>query len=174
MKNKPFIADHVNRVIEELKDEVEGIVGKETLEGYKQFAFKDNLIQMSMAFMLGAAFKSVATGISNFLIMPIINYISTYTGEDWRDKQWIPVDGLIFEVGQFTAVFIDFILISIVLYIMWAKFLSPVFDRNNRRKNPRKNKQDIKCIETIKCPKCISEIHFEAKRCPFCTSELKI
>jgi large conductance mechanosensitive channel len=108
--------DDIEKIKEKAKEEA-----KEEFENFSKFAFKGSMIQMSVAFILGAAFKNVVTSISENLIMPIINFLLNKTGTDWRSLSWTPIDGMIFEFGKFMGSFIDFLIIAIILYIIWKK-----------------------------------------------------
>jgi len=139
------------------------ISNKELVE-YKKFALKEDMLKMSTAFILGAAFNNVVKGISDLLIMPFINFIILKTGESWRKFKIEPIQGLVLEVGQFLGYLVDFILISIILYVFYIKIL----------KNIKLQKEvDLKCIETKDCPLCQSRIHYLAKKCPECTGNIE-
>lgn len=86
---------------------------------YREFAFQGDMLKMAIAFILGAAFSKTVTAISECLIMPVLNFVLKFTGDSWRTSTWEPVQGLVFEVGKFAAASIDFLLISIVLFMMW-------------------------------------------------------
>jgi large conductance mechanosensitive channel len=122
------------------------------------------MIQMAIAFMLGAAFNSVVKSISENLIMPIINYGLSFTGSNWREFVWSPVEGMGIELGQFAGAFVDFILIAVIFFVVWHKFLKKLTEDE---KEPT-----ITCITTKKCPYCKSVINWECSRCPQCTSNL--
>ena len=101
------------------------ISNKELVE-YEKFALKEDMLKMSTAFILGGAFNSVVKGISDILIMPFINFIILQTGESWRTFKIEPVTGLVIELGKFLGVSVDFILISIILYVFYMKILKNI------------------------------------------------
>ena len=164
MRNPRFIGKTVKNTHCELEHEIEGLVGAEEYQQFKKFAFKGDMMKLSIAFILGAAFNKVVRGITEFLIMPILNYVLSWAGDDWRTFQIEPVDGMALELGQFAGAFIDFLLIAIVLYIVYAKFLNPIFQEEEKKV------MEIKCKETKPCLHCRSIIHWQADRCPDCTS----
>lgn len=92
---------------------------EERVNEYRKFAFKDDMLKLAIAFILGGAFSKTVTAISECLIMPLLNFALKFTGENWRTATWEPVQGLVFEIGKFAAATIDFLLISIVLFYMW-------------------------------------------------------
>jgi large conductance mechanosensitive channel protein len=90
------------------------------VEDYKKFAFKGDMIKLAIAFILGGAFNKVVTSISENLLMPIIDFLILNTKDDWRNYIWNPVKGLEIELGQAFGAFIDFFLISIILFFLWV------------------------------------------------------
>ena len=59
-----------------LENEIENLIGKKEYNEFKKFAFKKNMVELAIAFMLGGAFQQVVSAISKNLVMPIINYKS--------------------------------------------------------------------------------------------------
>ena len=163
MKKEFINRANIKKAKDTIEDGIEHVVGEEELKQWKKFAFKGRMIEMAIAFILGAAFQKVVSSISQNLIMPMVNYVVGKTGEDWRDCSLSPLEGMTFELGQFAGSFLDFVLISIILYVVYRKVMFPLL------------KEDVKirCIQTISCPECQEEIHYKASKCPFCTSTLK-
>ena len=140
-------------------------IGEKEIKEYKKFAFKEDMLKMSIAFILGASFNKVVTGISDLVLMPLINFIIIQTGESWRKWNWEPAHGLKFEIGQFIGVTIDFLLISIILYIIYAKMLVKIRgeNQNNHLKICDFCKSEINELE-IKCPKCTGDLNGQPGR----------
>jgi len=133
--------DDLDKIKEKAKEEAQ-----EELSKFKRFAFQGSMIQMAVAFILGAAFKNVVTSISENLIMPVINYVINWllctTGSEWRKVSWTPVEDMTFEVGKFIGSFIDFLIIAIILYIVWKKILrGKDKDEEEEHESRRKNKR---------------------------------
>ena len=104
------------------KEDLHQVVRQE-VEGFKKFAFRSNMIQMAVAFMLGAAFNKLVTSLSENIVMPLINFSIGKTGVPWRELTFVPVAGLTMEVGKFLAASIDFLVLSMVLYILYIKIM---------------------------------------------------
>ena len=133
---------------------------KKEIKKYKEFAFKEDMLKMSIAFILGTSFNKVVTGISDLIIMPFVNFIIHQTGESWRKWNLEVTKGLKIEIGQFLGVLVDFILISIVLYLIYGKVISNFISNKN--------------IEFKRCPLCFSQINVLAKKCPNSTGDLDV
>lgn len=143
------------------KIDEKAFIGEKEINKYKEFAFKEDMLKMSIAFILGASFNKVVTGISDLIIMPIINFVIIQTGDTWRKWSVEPIHGLKLEIGQFLGVLIDFILISMILYIIYMKIISRITSNRSVAQNK-------------KCPLCVSEINIMAKKCPKCTGDLSV
>lgn len=163
MAKPKLIGRTIKNTRKELQHEIEGLLGKEEYKKFKEFAFKGDMIKMAIAFILGAAFNNAVRGITDFIVMPILNFILNQTNSDWRNYKFEFIQGLSLEVGKFAGVFVDFLLIAIVLYILYTKVLNPIFEEEEL---------EIKCIETRPCSFCKSKVNWKAKRCPNCTSWL--
>lgn len=135
---------------------------KSEIESYKKFAIKEDMLKISIAFILGASFNDVAKGISELLIMPFINFIILQTGDSWRNFELEIVEGLKIKIGSFFGILVDFFLISMVLYVFYVKFLKSLV----------KEQVKIDCVKTKKCNYCKSNIHYLASKCPECTADL--
>jgi large conductance mechanosensitive channel len=136
-------------------------IGENELKKYKEFAFKEDMMKMSIAFILGASFNKIITGISDLILMPIINFITLKTG-DLRGWTFVMFEGLTFEIGKFLGVLVDFFLISILLYFLYFKILKNI------------NNSDHCSIKVKECPLCKSEINYLAIKCPECTGDLNV
>jgi len=160
MKNKRF-----RRTKEELKSEIENIVGKKNYDDYKKFAFKKSMLEVAVAFVLGISFQKVISSLSQNIIMPTMNHLASVVSGDktnWRDRVFSPIEGLELEVGKVAGTFVDFMLISLILFIIYKKLIQPIIKENNV---PKSN--------TNKCSHCLEVINKDCKRCPCCTSWLK-
>jgi len=129
----------------------------EEINQYKKFAFRGDIIKMSIAFLLGASINNVVNSISNNLVKPIINFI-LIKPNSMMSSFAIQLDKNIkIELGNFFSSFFELLVTSIILYIVYVKLLGKVI-------NIKENK---KC-----CEFCMSEISKYAKKCPNCTSNL--
>jgi len=160
-KKKPT---ELERVKDELEQEIENLVGEEAYSEFKKFAFKKNMIELAIAFMLGAALQKIVTSISDNLIMPVVNYATNAAGTDWREWVVTPIQGITLELGAFVGSFVDFVLLAIVLFLIWYKIIAPM----------TKKEEKIKVIDTMECPHCYERIFYKSKRCKFCTQEIKL
>ena len=124
---------------------------------FKAFAFKGNLIDLAIAFVLGLAFTAVVTSLVNDIIMPIVGGI---IGDESFASLTFTFLGVEVFYGNFlTAVFY-------FLIVAWVLFL--IIKAINRMQRPAAEGAPA----TRECPFCLSSIPRLASRCPNCTSEV--
>ena len=124
---------------------------------FKDFIAKGDVIDLAVAFVMGAAFNAVVTALVTDIITPIIgipghvNFASlTYT-----------LNGSTFLLGAFLNSLIAFLSIAIALFFFVIKPVSKM-----------KPAPKAKAPETKTCPYCLSQIPVKATKCAFCTSNV--
>lgn len=96
---------------------------------FKEFALKGNLIDLAVAFVMGAAFSKLSTAFIEDLIMPFVGMVSG--GIDFTNK-FIPLSdavtesslvearkqGAVFAYGDFVTVAINFVIVAFVMFLV--------------------------------------------------------
>lgn len=96
---------------------------------FKEFALKGNLIDMSVAFVMGAAFTKLSTAFIEGLIMPLVGLLSG--GMDFTNK-FIALSekvtatnlvdakkqGAVISYGDFITVAINFVIVAFVMFLV--------------------------------------------------------
>jgi large conductance mechanosensitive channel len=96
---------------------------------FKEFALKGNLIDMSVAFVMGAAFTKLSVAFIEGLVMPFIGLISG--GMDYTNK-FLPLsdkvtasdlveakkEGAVVSYGEFITVAINFVIVAFVMFLV--------------------------------------------------------
>ena len=96
---------------------------------FKEFALKGNLIDMSVAFVMGAAFTKLSTAFIEGLVMPFVGLISG--GMDFTNKFIALSDkvnatslveakkqGAVVAYGDFITVAINFVIVAFVMFLV--------------------------------------------------------
>jgi large-conductance mechanosensitive channel len=96
------------------------IIEKE-IEEYKKFAFNKNLIEVGAGVILATSFQKAVAGISNHLIMPFVGYFLTTEDKIWKNAKLNLDKNLTLEIGQLTEIILEFLLTTIILYIIYKK-----------------------------------------------------
>jgi len=128
-------------------------------EDFGKFIRQGNLIQLAIAFVVGAAFSALVTALVADLITPLIGVAGKFNFDSWV----YTVNGSTFMQGAFLNSAIAFVTVVVVVFFLIAL--------------PYQRRQDAKAAKaaaapptTRTCPECLSTIPIGAKRCLFCTS----
>lgn len=81
------------------------------LKEFKEFAFKGNVLDLSVAVVMGAAFNKIVTALVTYIIMPLIGLI--FGTVDFA-KSWSFMG---IKYGMFVQSVIDFLIIAFALFI---------------------------------------------------------
>jgi large conductance mechanosensitive channel protein len=112
---------------------------------YKRFAFRDDMLKLTVGMMLGSSFNKVISSISSDLVMPAMSFLTTRTGDGWREMKLVIADGLEIRFGRVAGEFLDFLVVSVVLYIVWVKVVGRMKnaggDTNSVRKEGDENER---------------------------------
>ncbi len=96
---------------------------------FKEFALKGNLIDMAVAFVMGAAFTKLSGAFIEGLIMPVIGKVSG--GMDFSNKFFPLSDtvtatnlveakkqGAVLAYGEFITIAINFVIVAFVMFMV--------------------------------------------------------
>ncbi len=133
---------------------------KKFIEEFKAFALRGNVMDMAIGVIIGGAFTSIVTALTENIINPIIGM---FGGAD-LSKYAINLMGAELKYGAFITAVINFLIMAFVLFCM----LKLVNKMTHLRKKPEAPAEPT----TKKCPYCLSEIPIGATKCAHCASEL--
>lgn len=96
------------------------------LKEFKEFAMKGNLVDIAVAFVMGAAFNKVVTAFTGGIVSPLIGLIFN---TDFKDLKWIAQEGSINEAGElegevallygeFITNLLDFVIVAFVMFML--------------------------------------------------------
>ena len=147
------------------------------IKEFKEFAVKGNVVDMAVGVIIGGAFGKIVTSVVNDLFMPIIGLVTGGANVSGmfallgkvpegeiapKSIEEAAERGIAtFNYGNFIQTVIDFILVALCIFL--------VIKAINKMK---KKEEPAPAKEARKCPFCCSEIADDATRCPHCTSEL--
>jgi large conductance mechanosensitive channel len=142
------------------------------LREFKEFAVRGNVLDLAVGVVIGAAFGKIVTSLVNDIVMPpiglfvghldfkdlFINLSSTsYKSLTEAKAAGAPVVAY----GTFLNVVFEFLIVAFVVFLLVRQI-------NRMRSKPSPTPTTKECFY------CMSIIPLGAKRCPHCTSELKI
>jgi large conductance mechanosensitive channel len=128
-------------------------------EDFGTFIRKGNLIQLAVAFVMGAAFSALVTALVADIFTPLIGVAGHFDFSAWT----YTIRGSEFQQGAFLNALISFVTVAVVVFFAIAL----PYQRYEDRKAAKAPKP---AATTRECPECLSQIPLKAKRCSFCTS----
>ncbi|MDE1768891.1 MAG: large conductance mechanosensitive channel protein MscL [Candidatus Micrarchaeota archaeon] len=130
------------------------------IEEFKQFVLRGNVLDLAVAFVMGAAFNGLVMSLVSNVVTPIIGI----PGHVNFSTISYTVNGSTIMVGAFLNALLSFIIISLAVFFFIVK---PVSKLSGMGKQGAPAKTSTKA-----CKFCKYEIPLDATRCPFCTSKL--
>jgi len=100
-----------------------GFLKREDWQEYRRFAFRDDVMKLTVGVVLGASFNKLVNSVSGDLVMPVLSLLTAQTGVGWRDWTVSVADGLDLRLGQVAGSTLDFLVVSAVLYIIYVKIV---------------------------------------------------
>lgn len=110
---------------------------KGIIQEFKEFITRGNVLDMAIGVIIGAAFKSIVTALTNGILMPIVGFLVN-TDDLSEIKQVLRPEKVVDEVvveseiailwGEFIQTILDFILIALVIFII-VKVINSIHNR---------------------------------------------
>ena len=88
---------------------------------FKNFAFKGNVIDLAVGVIIGAAFGNIIKSLVANIIMPLVAVV--LPGEQGYTAWKVTIGGSTIQFGEFLAEVVNFLIISVVLFVFIVKFL---------------------------------------------------
>jgi large conductance mechanosensitive channel len=132
------------------------------LKEFRDFVLRGNVVELAIAVVIGAAFGAVVTAFVASFITPLIAAIG---GKPDFSSLAFTVNGSRFTYGLFFNALLSFLIIAAVIFFFVIRPLNALMAR--RKPEPAVD------LVVRPCPECLSDIPEEARRCAFCTAELR-
>lgn len=130
---------------------------------FKKFIARGNVMDMAVGIIIGGAFTAIVTSLVDDMLMPVLSLI--VGGFDFNALYIVLGEGedaATLNYGSFIVAIINFLLISIVIFVL-IKGINKLSVK----------KEETAAPTTKECPFCREQIAISAVRCPHCTSELE-
>jgi large conductance mechanosensitive channel len=115
-----------------------------SLEEFKNFAFKGNLIDLAVAVILGVAFGKIVDSLVKHLIMPFVGML--LPGEQGYLGWKIAVGAKEIPYGLFLGEVVNFLIVAIVLYVFIVKVVGYLM-KAKEAAPPPPSKQEVLLAE---------------------------
>ena len=132
------------------------------LKEFRDFVLRGNVVELAVAVVIGAAFGALVTSFVASFITPLIAAIGGKP--DFSDLAFT-INGSRFTYGAFFNALLSFLIIAAVVFFFVVRPLNRLIAR--LRPEP--------AVDRVvhPCPECLSDIPEEARRCAFCTAEVR-
>ncbi|MDE6659734.1 MAG: large conductance mechanosensitive channel protein MscL [Eubacterium sp.] len=128
---------------------------------FKEFISKGNVLDLAVGVIIGGAFSTIVTSLTDNIINPLINCIG---GAEIQGKIHLIGDNYI-DYGAFISAIINFLIMAFVIFCI-------VKAVNKAMTIGHKKEEAVEEATTKVCPFCKSEIAVDAVKCPHCTSDI--
>ncbi len=131
------------------------------LNDFKAFIMRGNVVDLAVAVVIGAAFKSIIDAFVADLITPLVAAVA---GKQDFSSLTFSINDSVFRYGDFFNQVLSFLIIAAVIFFLVITPLNAFI--------ARRAKEPVADPSLRKCPECTTEINALAKRCPYCTAQI--
>ncbi|MFE8070276.1 large conductance mechanosensitive channel protein MscL [Marinobacteraceae bacterium S3BR75-40.1] len=150
---------------------------KKILQEYKAFALKGNVLDMAVGIVVGGAFATIASSLVANVIAPSLGLFTSgvdladlfvvlkegKAGAPYATLEMANRDGAVtLSYGLFLNSLFSFAIVSWIAFFL-VKGINRIRERESHREQ----------VVHKECPFCFSQVHIQAVRCPYCTSNLE-
>ena len=131
------------------------------IDEFKEFINKGNVMDMAVGVIIGGAFTSIVTSLTDDIINPAIT-AATGGGTDLSGSLVVP--GTDIDFGAFISAIINFLIVALVVFAI-VKALNKFQDATAALL--KKQEEEAEAAAPT-CPFCLEEVKEGATRCPHC------
>lgn len=139
---------------------------KELIKEFKEFINRGNVVDLAVAVIIGGAFTSIVTSLTDNIINPLISVIA---GGGADTISGLVVPGTDIDFGAFISSIINFLIVAVVVFLL-VKAMNKAQALGDHLTG--KDKVEEEPVEVPTCPYCLEEIKRGATRCPHCAADL--
>ena len=134
---------------------------------FRDFAFKGNMLDLAIAVVIGAAFKTVIDSMVNDIVTPIIQFALSHLGGSKEMAGIHVVSPWAIHLSNLVGALINFLITAFVIFVIFVKLIGAFMKRASAPPPPSEP-------TTKECPMCLSMIPIKARKCANCTSDLPV
>lgn len=137
---------------------------------FREFISRGNVMDMAVGVIIGGAFSSIVTSLTEDIISPILGL---FGGMNF-DQLSVNIFGEVtLNYGKFITAVVNFLIMALIIFCM-VKAMNAM-EAEAVKLAHLNAKDEAPAAPTTKiCPYCKSEIPIDATRCAHCTSELPV
>ena len=123
-----------------------GIPRRGIIKEFKEFINRGNVVDISVAFVMGAAFKTVVDSFAGSADQPGIlgGFIGAIFGGNQPDfsKKYVSINGSHIEFGKFATAGLNFVLVAMALFVV-VKLYNRFRDSDDAKKDEGPSTNDL-------------------------------
>ncbi len=127
-------------------------------KGFRDFILRGNVMDLAVAFIMGAAFNAIVTSLVKDVLMQVIAAI---VGKPDFSAVKVDLMGTPIMIGNFLNATVSFLIVAFVVYFFMVMPLNSLM----AKLHPKVEAEPV----TKPCPQCLSDIPLAATRCAHCT-----
>lgn len=120
------------------------------IQGFKTFILRGNVIDLAVAVVIGAAFTTVVTSVTNNIINPLIAAVG---GSNVHGLGFQLVAGnpkTVIDLGAVISALINFVIVAAVVYFLVVLPMNMLAERRKRGQEPAEPAADIVLLQEIR------------------------
>lgn len=139
---------------------------KALLKEFKEFINRGNVMDLAVGMIIGGAFTSIVTSLTDNIINPLISVVA---GGSATQISGLVVPGTNIDFGAFISACINFLIVAFVVFML-VKALNRA--QAAAEALAGKTAQDEEPEPDPVCPYCLEKVHKGATKCCHCGSDL--
>jgi large conductance mechanosensitive channel len=142
------------------------------MKEFKEFINRGNVMDMAVGVIVGGAFTSIVTSLTDDIINPFIKLVTGGKGTDVAGLT-IPVPGTTngIDFGAFISACINFLIVALIVFLL-VKAVNGMERRTAQLVKSGKADEAEEVPPT--CPYCLETVNEGARKCPHCGSDLSV
>lgn len=137
---------------------------------FRDFISRGNVMDMAVGVLIGGAFSSIVTSLTEDIISPILGL---FGGMNFDQLSVNILGEVTLNYGKFITAVVNFLLMALIIFLM-LKGLNALQAKAAKLAHLAAEKEETPAEPSVKtCPYCLMEIPIGAVRCGHCTSELE-
>ncbi len=141
---------------------------KQFFEEFKEFINRGNVMDMAVGVIIGGAFTSIVTALTNNIITPLINLVA---GGNATEVSGLVIPGTSIDFGAFIGAVINFLIVAFVVFCL-VRVVNRASDLGKKLVG-KDGEPEPEPEPDPTCPYCLEQHKPGATRCPHCGSHLE-
>lgn len=134
------------------------------LKEFEEFINRGNVMDLAVGVIIGGAFTSIVTSLTDNIINPLISVIA---GGGAGEISGLVIPGTDIDFGAFISACINFLIVAAVVFLL-VKGVNKVEAIGAGLVGDKEEEEE----EIPTCPHCLEEVKVGATRCPHCAGEI--